>query len=63
MDKLNKPFLMALAIKQSELLIESTHVLQDMLTSLSTSTVMSLVDTTDRKLTKLVVVLNKVAAV
>ena len=38
MDKLNKPYLMALALKQSELLIESTHMLQDMLTSLSTST-------------------------
>ena len=31
MDKLNKPYLMALAMKQNELLIESTHMLQDML--------------------------------
>ena len=38
MDKLNKPHLLASASKQIELLIESTHVLQDMLTSLSTST-------------------------
>ena len=56
MDKLNKPYLMALAMKQSELLIESTHMLQDMLISLSTST-----DSDTEKLKKLSDLVSHVA--